>query len=96
MDIYNLLAHMLWITALALATSALSYARWEAIVQQQKYWMAIKTGRWLITLSLAGLLFCSGRAALAEGFWMRAVWLVLVVAFATLATMLWINRERLP
>jgi len=95
-DWYNLIANTLWITALALALSVLSYARWEAFAHNQILWKAIKTSRWLVTLSMAGVIFCGGRAALADTFWMQVVWLVLVVAFTTLAAVLWVTRGKLP
>ena len=78
-DGYNLIANSIWVAALALALSAVSIARWEAVTKGQKLRDVLSTNRWLVTLYTAGITFCGGMAALADALWERVVWLLLLV-----------------
>jgi hypothetical protein len=76
-DWYNLAANALWIIALALALTVLSFASWEARVSGERLRVALSRPRWEFTLNLAGAMFCLGLAATSDRIWERALWLVL-------------------
>ena len=80
-DWFNLLANSLWIFALSLAISTLSFARWEARDRDESLRSIMSQTKWQSPLNLAGVLFCGGLATTTDVIWERAAWGVLAILF---------------
>jgi len=75
-DWLNLAFNTLWITALALALTVLSFASWEAKVEGERMGIVLARLRWDLSLNLTGVLFCFGLSATSGKICERVLWLV--------------------
>ena len=80
-DWYNLAANSLWILALALALTSLSFARWQARMEEEKLKVILNRPSWQISLNLAGTIFCAGLALTSDIWWEQLLWAILGVLF---------------
>ena len=80
-DWYNLAANALWILALALALTSLSFARWGARMEEEKLKVILNRPSWQISLNLAGTIFCAGLALTSDIWWEQLLWAILGVLF---------------
>jgi hypothetical protein len=80
-DWVQFFANALWVAALALALSVLSFTRWEALARGVRLKDILAHNRWQRTLNIAGILFCAGIAAGAEVLWERLIWFFLLLLF---------------
>jgi len=80
-DWISLLVNSLWIIGLALALSTLSYASWQASITRQKTWHKLKEPGYLISFSIAAVLFCAGLAGTSDTTWETILWAVLGLLF---------------
>jgi hypothetical protein len=78
----ELAANSLWILGCALALAAFSYASWQASLTHQHLLASLESPGILRALSLAGILFCSGRMALSEPGILTLLWGILALACA--------------
>jgi hypothetical protein len=81
MDWFNLAANSLWIFALVLVLSVLSFARWEAFTQGRKLKDVLHSDRWVILLNTAGIFFCGGLSATSDTLWEMILWWGFLVLF---------------
>jgi len=80
-DWANLAANALWIMGCAIALATLSYTRWEAWIQQDKFSRQLQKKSPQFFLNLAGLLFSLGLAGTAEKTYEVILWLVMAGLF---------------
>jgi len=78
---YRLLANSLWIIALALDLSILSYSRWRAWQGDGQFGDLIKSPGILWTVNLSGFLFCVGLLLLSFPWWEKSLWGVFGILF---------------
>ena len=90
----NLAASALWIIGCALGLAAVSYADWEAAMSGERLRVRLRQPRIQIAIHLAGALFCLGLAATGRTWWERALWGLLVVAWAVQAWLVGLCRKR--
>ena len=77
----NLLANTFWILGCALALATLSYASWQASVENIKIRMVLSSPAYKISLYAAGALSI-GLAATSERIWEILLWIILAILFA--------------
>lgn len=75
----NLAANALWIVGCAVALATLSYASWQASINQEKFSARLSRPDYERALILAGVLFCAGQFWLGESLVQRILWAVLGV-----------------
>jgi len=80
-DWFNLIANSLWILALSIALSTLSFARGEARGRCETLKSIMSQAKWQIPLNISGVLFCGGLAATTNVTWERAIWGILAILF---------------
>ncbi len=77
----NLLANTFWILGCALALATLSYASWQAYIENEKMCMVLSLPTYKISLYAAGILFSIGLAATSDRIWEILLWTILVILF---------------
>lgn len=80
-DWLNLLFNSIWILALALALSVVSFAYWEAHIGGKKLRALLGQYRYAFPLILAGVVFCLGMAATSAKWWEWIFWEISVILF---------------
>lgn len=96
-DWTSLLLNSLWILGLSLALGTLSYGSWQASVTQHNTWSILKGSGYLISFSLAALLFCVGLAGTSDTIWEIIIWSILAVLFLIQMLVLILQRrQKLP
>lgn len=80
----RLFANSLWIVALALDLSVLSYTRWRARQGEGQFRDLIKSPGILWLVNFSGLLFCLGLLLLSSPWWERSLWGILGLSFTYL------------
>jgi hypothetical protein len=90
---YNLFANSLWIFALALALTTLSFARWQAKREFKSLGEILSRPRWDVTLSSSGALFSLGMAATTTVVWKQVVWAIMMVLFLIQIGIKWKHRD---
>jgi len=78
----NLIANSFWILGCALALATLSYASWQASVENIKIRMVLSSPAYKISLYAAGALFSIGLAATSERICEFLLWIILAILFA--------------
>jgi len=78
---FNLLANTFWILGCALALATLSYASWQASVEDTKIRMVLSSPGYKISLYAAGALFSIGLAATSDRIWEIILWTILAILF---------------
>ena len=73
-DWFNLGANAVWIIGSAVVLAALSYASWEASVNQQRFSERLKQRSMLLAINAGGLLICVGAALTRGEWWWMALW----------------------
>ena len=68
------LSNSLWIFALALDLSVLSYTRWQARQRYGRFDDLIKSPGVLWLVKLSGFLFCMGLSLLSSPWWEKGLW----------------------
>ncbi len=82
-DWVNLGSNALWIVGLSIALATLSYASWDASNHHEKLRARLKRPGLMMSLNLAGLIFCLGMAATSGSILVVILWLILAITFAT-------------
>ena len=77
----NLLVNTFWILGCALALATLSYASWQASVENEKMRMVLSSPGYKISLYAAGALFSIGLAATSDRIWEIILWAILTILF---------------
>jgi hypothetical protein len=77
----KLIANSFWILGCALALATLSYASWQASVENEKMRMILSSPRYKISLYAAGTLFSIGLAATSDRIWEIILWIILTFLF---------------
>lgn len=72
----------LWIFAAALALAVFSHALWSSRERRSRLSQVLAGPGYQCTLTLAGVIFCLGRAGLSQGGGWLAAWLALAALFA--------------
>lgn len=81
-DWLNLAANSLWIIGCAVGLAAISYASWEASLNQVKLRQKLRGAGYQAAFNAAGLLFCVGLAGLSSRWWEVLLWTALSTWFA--------------
>ncbi|HOV49560.1 MAG: hypothetical protein GYA30_14060 [Chloroflexi bacterium] len=93
-DVPGVLLNSLWILALAMLLTLLSWSSWQARregVRFRNVWARAHIQR-LLAVSLA--LFCGSLAALSERVWERGLWALLTAAWLVQLALPWVTRRR--
>jgi len=90
----NLAANAFWIVGCALGLAAISYANWEAAMSGEGLRVRLRQPQIQIAINLAAALFCLGMAATGRAWWERALWGLLLVAWAVQAWLVGLCRKR--
>jgi len=77
----NLIANTFWILGCALALATLSYASWQASVENEKMGIVLSSPGYKISLYAAGTLFSVGLAATSDRIWDIILWTILAILF---------------
>ncbi|MEJ2711058.1 MAG: hypothetical protein P8074_25855 [Anaerolineales bacterium] len=77
----NLAANALWILGCALALGTISYASFQASLNNEKLRTRLGRPTMQAAIDLAGVLFCAGLAATSRPVWQMALWALLGVLF---------------
>ena len=80
-DWQNVFFNALWITALALTLSILSWSLWQAQEAGLPMSKALSGRFQRRALDFSGVLFCAGLAGTTVELWQRLLWVVLALAF---------------
>jgi len=80
-DWFNLIANSFWILGCALALATVSYAGWQASVEDKKMRMVLALLGYKISLYTAGALFSIGLAATSDRIWVIILWTILAILF---------------
>ena len=80
-DWLNLIANSFWILGCALALATVSYASWQASVEDKEIRMVLSSPGYKISLYAAGALFSIGLAATSDRIWEILLWTILVILF---------------
>ena len=78
----NLIANSFWILGCALALATLSYASWQASVENEKMRMVLSSPAYKISLYAAGALFSIGLVTTSERMWEILLWTFIAILFA--------------
>ena len=81
-DWLNLIANSFWILGCALALATVSYASWQASVEDKEMRMVLSSPGYKISLYVAGALFSIGLAATSDQTWVISLWIILAILFA--------------
>ena len=84
-DWFNLIANSFWILGCALALATVSYAGWQASVEDKKMCMVLALPGYKISLYAAGALFSIGLAATSDRIWEVLLWTILAILFISQA-----------
>jgi hypothetical protein len=77
----NLIANSFWILGCALALATVSYASWQASVEDTKMRMVLSSPGYKISLYTAGAIFSIGLAATSDRIWEIILWTILAILF---------------
>ena len=80
-DWLNLIANTFWILGCALALATVSYAGWQASVEDKKMRIVLSSPGYMISLYTAGAIFSIGLAATSDRIWEIILWTILVILF---------------
>lgn len=80
-DWFNLAANALWILGCALALGTISYASFQASLNNEKLRTRLGKPAMQASIDLAGALFCAGLAATSRPVWQMVLWALLGVLF---------------
>lgn len=94
-DWFSLLGNALWIIALALALSVISFARWEAHHLQDKLREILNQPKYQVLLNIAGAIFCIGLTISSDKTWEQILWLILGILFGMQVWFVVKNQKRI-
>lgn len=96
-DWFNLAANALWILGCAVALAALSYASWESSRNQEPMSARLKRPPLQAALTLGGMLFFLGLAAVENDLLLRIIYAVLAgLSFILMLSAFWMMRKSAP
>jgi hypothetical protein len=78
---FNVIANALWVLGCALALTTLSYASWQASLNNATIRTILGQPKYLASFALAGTLFCIGLTATSDSLLEIILWAVLSALF---------------
>ena len=90
----SLAGNALWILGCALALSTLSFASWQASLNNVNLFEQLRKKGFVRAYYFAGILFCAGLAATSDKLFNIIIWIIMGLFFSVSLIFTWKNLEK--